>query len=146
MAASAAQAGFTLISGSDPDWSKHLSNTSKYDASIFAWQNTNLGVAQVPSNFLGKNGGQWTGQNNFGHYDNATVNQEMNALNVTSDTATQSRILESLEEQLVKDNFGTVLYEYPDIVAFDSSKVTGVSSIPVSPGVFWNFWEWKPTQ
>ena len=39
--------------------------------------------------------------------------------------------------------FGTTLYQLPDIVGFDSTKVSGVSSIPVSPGVFFNFWEWK---
>ncbi len=56
---------------------------------------------------------------------------------------TQNQMLEATEKQLVTDGFGTILYQYPDIVGFDSTKVTNVSSIPVSPRLFWNFWEWK---
>lgn len=143
MAQSAAQAGITLVDAKDPNWASNLPNISRYDASLFGWQNTNLGIAQVPPNFLGKNGGQWTGQNNYGHYNNEAVNKEMNTLNETSDPATQAKLLRELEKNLVADNFGTVLYQFPDIVGFDSNKVTNVSSIPVSPQVFWNFWEWK---
>ncbi len=143
ISASAKLAGITVVDGKDPNWSNNLPNTTKYDASLFAWQNTNLGIGQIPPNYLGKNGGQWTGANNYGHYDNAKVNAEMNQLLITSDAAKQNPLIASTEKQLVTDNFGTILYQYPDIVGFDSSKVTNVSSIPVSPQLFWNFWEWK---
>ena len=143
MANSAKQAGFTMVDGKDPNWSSNLSNTSKYDASLFGWQNTNLGISQVPPNYLGKEGGKFVGANNFGHYNNDTVNKIMDELNVTADVTKQNAILLELEKNLVKDNFGTILYQYPDIVGFDSTKVSNVSSIPVTPTVFWNFWEWK---
>ena len=143
MANSAKDAGFTVVDGKDPNWSSNLPNTAKYDASLFGWSNTNLGIAQVPPNYLGKEGGKWTGANNFGHYNNDTVNKIMDELNVTSDESKQATILAELEKNLVTDGFGTILYQYPDIVGFDSTKVSNVSSIPTSPNVFFNFWEWK---
>ncbi len=67
----------------------------------------------------------------------------MNKLLVTSDAATQMPLLLATEKQLVTDAFGTILYQTPDIVGYDSTKVSNVSTIPVSPGVIWNYWEWK---
>ncbi len=143
ISASAKLAGITVVDGKDPNWSSNLPNIKKYDASVFGWINTNLGIAQQPPNFLGKVGGKWVGANNYGQYNNETVNKWMNTLNVTTDPATQNKLLQETEKQLVADGFGTILYQTPDIVGFDSTKVTGVSTIPVSPGVFWNFFEWK---
>ena len=143
MANSAKDAGFEIVDGKDPNWSSNLPNTAKYDASLFGWSNSNLGIAQVPPNYLGKQGGKWTGANNFGHYNNDAVNKIMDELNVTPDETRQNAILIELEKNLVTDGFGTILYQYPDIVGFDSTKVTNVSSIPTSPLVFFNFWEWK---
>ena len=144
ISASATQAGFKIVDGKDPDWSTHLPNTNKYDASIFAWVNSNLGISQgPPPNFTGKEGGQWVGQNNFGHYNNATVNSLMDQILVTPDTATQNKLLAEAEKHLVSDGFGTILYQYPDVVGYDSNKLTGISTIPVVPQVLWNYWEWK---
>jgi len=144
MAASAKEAGITLVDAKDPKWSSNLPNTKKYDASLFAWQNTNLGVSQVPPNYLGKDAvsKDW-GANNFGHFNDPKVNKDMTTLNVTADPATQQKLIESTEKQLVDGAFGTILYQYPDIVGYDSNKVENISSIPVSPGVFFNYWEWK---
>jgi len=143
ISASAKEAGITVVDGKDPNWSSNLPNIAKYDASVFGWINTNLGIAQQPPNFLGKVGGKWVGANNYGQYNNAQVNTWMNTLNVTPDVPTQNKLLEQTEKQLVADGFGTILYQTPDIVGYDSTKVTGVATVPVSPGVFWNYWEWK---
>jgi len=140
---SAKLAGITVLDGKDPNWSSNLPNISKYDASLFGWINTNLGIAQQPPNFLGKVGGKWVGANNYGQYNNEQVNTWMNTLNVTPDVPTQDKLLVQTEKQLVTDGFGAILYQTPDIVGYDSNKVTGVSTVPVSPGVFWNYWEWK---
>jgi peptide/nickel transport system substrate-binding protein len=141
---SAQKAGITVVDGKDPNWSSNLPNVSKYDASLFAWQNTNLGIAQIPPNYLGKDAvSKAYGQNNYGQFNNAQVNKDMTELNITSDPTKQNTLIESTEKQLVANAFGTILYQYPDIVGYDSNKVTNVSSIPVSPGVFYNYWEWK---
>lgn len=146
IAASASQAGFKVVDGKDPDWSSHLPNTNKYDASIFAWVNSNLGVSQgSPPNYTGKENGQWVGQNNYGHYNNPAVNTLMDKLLLTSDLSTQISIQAEMEKNLVTDGFGTILYQYPDVVGYDSTKISNISSIPVVPQVFWNYWEWKLT-
>ena len=44
-------------------------------------------------------------------------------LNVTTDVPTQNKLLQETEKQLVTDGFGTILYQYPDIVGYDSTKV-----------------------
>ncbi len=144
ISASATKAGFKIVDGKDPNWASNLPNTNKYDASIFAWVNSNLGISQgPPPNFTGKIGGQWVGQNNFGHYNNSTVNNLMNTLLVTADQSAQTKILEQTEKALVTDGFGTILYQYPDVVGYDSKKISNISTIPVVPQVFWNYWEWK---
>jgi peptide/nickel transport system substrate-binding protein len=144
IAQSAKLAGITVLDGKDPNWSSNLPNISKYDASLFAWQNTNLGIAQIPPNYLGKDAvSKNYGQNNYGQFNNAQVNKDMTTLNITSDASKQLPLIISTEKQLVSDAFGTILYQYPDIVGYDSNKVTGVSSVPTSPGVFYNYWEWK---
>ena len=51
--------------------------------------------------------------------------------------------LSTIEKQLVDDAFGTVIFQFPNVTAWNSTKVTGVSDIPLSPGVFFNFWEWQ---
>lgn len=144
IAQSALQAGITVVDGKDPKWSSNLPNVTKYDASLFAWQNTNLGIAQIPPNFLGKDAvSKAYGQNNYGQFNDPQVNKDMTALNITSDPATQNTLIASTEKALVANAFGTILYQYPDIVGYDSNKVSNISSIPVSPGVFYNYWEWK---
>ncbi len=143
---SAKQAGITVVDGKDPNWSSNLPNIAKYDASLFAWQNTNLGIAQIPPNYLGKDAvSKAYGQNNYGQFNNTQVNKDMTELNVTSDPTTQNTLIESTEKQLVTNAFGTILYQYPDIVGYDSNKISNISSVPVSPGVFYNYWEWKLT-
>lgn len=139
IAASAKQAGFNVIDGKNAKWSSQLTNTKIYDAVLFGWQNSTTGVAQNPPNFLSGA----AGQNNFYGYKNADVDKWMNQLNITTDAATQTKLLTETEQQLVKDGFGTILFQFPDITAFDTNKVTGVGGIGLVPGVFSNFWEWK---
>ena len=36
------------------------------------------------------------------------------------------------------------IFQFPGITAWDSSKVSGVTAMPITPQYFWNFWEWTP--
>ena len=45
----------------------------------------------------------------------------MNTLNVTSDASKQAALIRT-REQLVTDGFGTILYQDPDIVGYDSQQ------------------------
>ena len=133
----AEQAGFTIVDASSTDWGQLLSTNDVYDASLFGWQSTALGVSQVPPNFLSD------GQNNYGGYSNAQVDKLLNELNTTTDTARQGEIVKEVEKILVEDAFGLTIFQFPEITGIDTTKVKGVSSIPLSPTYFWNFWEWE---
>lgn len=143
IAASAAKAGFNVIDGKNANWASQLPNTSIYDASLFAWQATSTGVGQNPPNYLCKAGSDDWGQNNFGHYCSDAVNKAMDDLNSQPDADKQMADMLTAEKALWSDGFGTLLYQYPDIVGYNSTTVTGVGDAPLSPTFLWNYWEWK---
>ncbi|MEJ7648846.1 MAG: ABC transporter family substrate-binding protein [Nakamurella sp.] len=133
---SAAQAGFQVVDGKNADWSSQLTNTKIYDAALFGWQSTAIGASQIPPNFI------TGGQNNFYGYSNKTVDGYLNELNVTPDPAKQKELILNVEKALFEDAFGTVIFQFPDITAFNANKVKNVSTISLAPTYFWNFWEW----
>jgi len=47
------------------------------------------------------------------------------------------------EKAMWADGFGTLLFQFPDIVGYNSTTVTGVGDAPLSPTFLWNYWEWK---
>jgi peptide/nickel transport system substrate-binding protein len=145
IAASAAKAGFQVIDGKNAKWGSLLSNNKVYDASLFAWQSTSTGVGQNPPNYLCEDKATKTdwGQNNFTHYCNADVNKDMLALNVEPDASKQMALMVDAEKHLWADAFGTLLFQFPDIVGYNSNKVTGVTDAPLSPTFLWNYWAWK---
>jgi peptide/nickel transport system substrate-binding protein len=137
ISASAAQAGFNVIDGRSPTWGQDLGNTSVYDASLFGWQSTSIDVAGTQANFISD------GQNNYGGYSNANVDELYTQLRSETDPAEQQRLLLEIETELWADAFGTTIFQFPGITGFNSTYVTGVSDIPIAPTVFHNFWEWQ---
>ncbi len=129
-------AGFTIVDASNINWGQLLGQNNLYDASLFGWQSTSVGVSQVPPNFL------TTGQNNYGKFSNAKVDELLNELNVTTDTDRQNEIVREVEKILVDEAFGITIFQFPEITGI-SNRMENVSSIPLSPTMFWNFWEWK---
>ncbi len=133
----AEQAGFSIVDASSIDWGTLLSTNNVYDASLFGWQSTSVGVSQVPPNYL------TTGQNNYGGFSNEQVDTLLNELNVTTDTDRQNEIVREVEKILVDEAFGITIFQFPEITGVDTTKVKGVTSIPLSPTFFWNFWNWE---
>ncbi len=127
---------FKIEDVGNKDWGQLLKQQNTYDASLFGWQSTSTGVAEVSPNYLS------TGQNNYGKYSNAEVDKALKAPDVTTDKARQEAILQQVEKQLVDDAFGITIFQFPEITGI-SKKIQNVSSIPLSPNYFWNFWEWK---
>lgn len=134
---SVAQAGFNLVDGRDIDWGSNLSNTSLYDAALFGWQTTAIAVADTAANFI------TDGQNNFYGYSNETIDALYDELQGTTDAARQDEILIEVESVLFEDAFGLPIFQFPQITAFNSTYVSGVSDIPLSPTVFFNVWDWE---
>jgi peptide/nickel transport system substrate-binding protein len=137
ISASAAEAGFTLIDGRSPTWGQDLDNNTLYDASLFGWQSTAVAVADSEANFV------TGGQNNYGHYSSQVVDDLYTQLKSSTDADEQQDLLLQIEQALWADGFGVTLFQHPGLTAFNSNYVSNVSSIPLSPTVFWNVWEWE---
>src|SRR6478609_261165 len=138
MKSSAAEAGFNLIDGQNPSWSSLLPSIDGYDASLFGWQNTSTGIAESQANYV------TTGANNFGKYTNPAVDKAFDEI-TGADLPKEEFYsqLSTIEKQLVDDAFGTVIFQFPNVTAWNTTKVTGVSDVPLSPGVLFNFWDWQ---
>lgn len=136
--ASADQAGFNVIDASQVQWGPLLDDTTQYDASLFGWQSTSTAVTESDANY------RTGGGNNFGGYSSAAVDALLDELQVTTDEARQLEILIEVEKNLWADAFGTVIFQFPGVTAWNEN-VTGVSTIAISPTIFWNYWEWETT-
>ena len=133
---SAEKAGFTVQDKGNIIWSSMLSDTSKYDAALFGWQSTSTGVTEMDANF------RTGGQNNFYGYSSKKVDGLLDQLQSEFDVTKQQAIVLDIEKQLVADQFGITIFQFPEPTAV-SNRLQNLSSIPLSPTFFWNFWEWK---
>jgi peptide/nickel transport system substrate-binding protein len=136
MQESAEQAGITLADCGDPGWGGMLGQPNIYDVALFGWQKTNTGVSESEANYVEG------GINNFYNYQNEEVEQLFSQLSQTTDPAEQLDIQIQIEQQLWGDGFGVTLFQFPGVSAF-SEQVANASSAPLSPTIFWNFWEWE---
>ena len=133
---SAAQAGFEVIDGANPDWGTLLPNTDIYDAALFGWQTTAVAVADTEANFV------TAGSNNYYGYSSEVVDGLYEQLKAETDPVVQLDLLVQIEAQLVSDAFGVTIYQFPEILAANTTYVSGADSIPISPTMFYAFWEW----
>jgi peptide/nickel transport system substrate-binding protein len=138
MKASAEQAGFNLINGSSPSWGTELPAIDGYDASLFGWQSTSTGVAESQANFV------TDGANNYGKFSSEAVDTAYGTITgsvLSADDLTAELV--TVETDLVDNAFGLTIFQFPGVTSWNGTKVTGVSTIPLSPSVFFNFWEWE---
>jgi len=137
MKASAQEAGFNLVDKQSPSWGTLLPSIDGYDASLFGWQNTSTGIAESQANYVA------TGSNNYGKYSNKTVDDAFGRITGSDlPDADYFKELSTIEKQLVDDAFGTVIFQFPNVVAWNTTKVEGVSDLTLAPGVLFNYWEW----
>lgn len=134
ISASAEQAGFKIVDGGDPNWGSLLGNGG-YDASIFGWSTSGVGVSGVSQLFSTGGGGNYNG------YSNPEVDQLASTLNETTDAATQVSLEQQIDKHLFDDAYGLPLFQSPGITAY-SSAVSGITAYPGQTGVFWNYFDW----
>jgi len=135
IAASAAQAGFNVVDEGDDQWGARLSDTASYDASLFGWQSTNTFALNSEGNYV------TGGLNNFGGYSNPDVDAWYGEM-ATAEGDEEKELTTDIEKQLFADAFGVPIFQFPGVVA-NRSVLKGVSTIPLSPTIFWNYWEWE---
>jgi len=135
---SGALAGFNITDCSSPDWGGLLGTPGAYDASLFAWQNTSLGVTGSSPTFHSG------GINNLNFYSNPEVDKLLDELDGTFDAAKQITLQQQVDKLIWSDYYGVTVFQFPAVTAYDQTKIANVSQSPLAPTFFWNFWEWAP--
>lgn len=134
---SAADGGFNLIDNGDPNWSQML-GSGTYDAALFGWQSTSLGISESAANFRSDGG------NNFQGYANDAVDKLYDQLEAEFDTTKQLDLLGQIEKIIWDDAASITVFQFPGVVAYRDT-VKDVKNGVLSPSVFWNYWQWDPT-
>jgi peptide/nickel transport system substrate-binding protein len=135
----AAEAGFDLIDSSSPDWSTLVfSAPDTYDAALFAWIQNSTGLTSSTANYI------TGGANNPYGWTNSDLDGIFKQLDAQKDQAKGEQQLIDAEKIMGEQYWSIPIFQFPGITAWDKSKVTGVTAMPLSPQYFWNFWEWTP--
>lgn len=137
IAESASQAGFKIVDGGLPGnaWGAALGNGT-YDATIFGWTNSGVGVSGVPQLFGSKS------SSNFSKFNDPAADALMDELVITPDKAKQDELQVQIDTKLWGARYGLPLYQSAGVQAF-SSDIGGVKYMANQTGVWWNFWEWS---
>ncbi|OUM39909.1 ABC transporter family substrate-binding protein [Arthrobacter sedimenti] len=140
IAESAAQAGFKVVDGGlgSSDWGAALT-TDTWDATIFGWINSGVGVSGVPQIFKTGTGSNYSG------FSSAEADKLMDELIVTTDPAEQEQIQIQIDKLIWDSRYGLPLFQVPGVDAH-SDNVTGMEYMPNQTGVWWNFWDWQVVQ
>jgi peptide/nickel transport system substrate-binding protein len=136
---SGALAGFNVTDCSSPDWGGLLGTPGAYDASLFGWQSTSLGVTNgPPPTFNSK------GINNLNFYSNPEMDKLTDQLGKEFDPAKQIDIQKQIDALLWADFYGVTIFQFPAVTAYDQKAIAGIAPSTLSPTIFWNIWEWTP--
>lgn len=135
IAASAEEVGFNVIDEGDDAWGSRLTKTDTYDASLFGWQSTNTFALNSEANYV------TGGLNNFAGYSNPDVDAWYAEM-ATASVEEEKELTTQIEAQLNADGFSIPIFQFPGVVAW-RNELEGIAMIPISPTIFWNYWEWE---
>ena len=136
---SGALAGFNVTDCSSPDWGGLLGTPGAYDASLFGWQSTSLGVTNGPPPTYTTGG-----INNLNFYSNPEMDELTAALGQEFDEAKQIEIQKEIDKLLWEDFYGVTIFQFPAVSAYDQTKIANISPSTLAPTIFWNIWDWEP--
>jgi len=132
--ASAKEAGFNVIDAGDDKWGSKLGDGT-YDAVLFAWQFSSLAVSATQAQ------NQTGGGSNYNGYSNKDVDAAYVSLATEFDAAKQKTLLAQVDKALWSDAYGVTIFQFPEVSAW-SNNVSNVQDSPLSPNVFWNYFDW----
>jgi peptide/nickel transport system substrate-binding protein len=133
---SASRAGFQITDGGlgASDWGRALGGGT-YDAAIFGWISTGVGVAGVPQVFKAGN------DSNFNGFSDPDADRLMEELIGTTERSKQDSLIQQIDRKIWNSAYGLPLFQTVSVIAY-SSRITGVKFMPGQTGAWWNFWEW----
>jgi peptide/nickel transport system substrate-binding protein len=132
--ASAAKVGINVINDGKAAWSSNLGNIAN-DLSFFAWQKT----SPSPLGSLGifRTGGG----SNFSGWSDKQIDDGIAALERKTTPAQKVKIYQQIDKALNREAFTLPLFQHTAVVAYNSA-LKNVKPSPISPIIYWNFWEW----
>lgn len=136
---SAALAGINVTDCSSPDWGGLLGTPGAYDASLFGWQSTSLGVTNGPPPTY-----TTAGINNLNFYSNPAMDELTAALGTTFDLDEQKQIMIDIDKLLWDDFYGVTIFQFPAVSAYDQNAIANIAPSTLAPTIFWNIWDWEP--
>ncbi len=136
---SGALAGFNVTDCSSPDWGGLLGTPGAYDASLFGWQSTSLGVTNGPPPTFTTGG-----INNLNFYSNPEMDDLTAALSTEFDTDKQIEIQKQIDKLLWDDFYGVTIFQFPAVTAYDPKAIKNIAPSTLAPTIFWNIWDWEP--
>ena len=128
--------GYNVIAPATAGWGGKL-DSNDYDAHFFIFNQTaNPQDAQSCPTYQTGGGSNYTG------YSNAAVDAACAKLQATTlSTHAIFNLQLAAERQINKDAFFLGIFQNPEVTAY-SSDLQGIKPAPISPTLFWNFWEW----
>lgn len=130
------EAGFNLIDRRNVDWGSKLGDGT-YDAVFFGWQSTTTAVSADQAIY------GTGGLNNLNGYSSEEVDALFDELVVTTDPEEQLDLQIQIEEILVDDAIGATIFQFPAVAAWRSDRISNVQPAPLSPTIFYGFWDWE---
>lgn len=137
IAESAEKAGFKVIDGGLPGnkWGAALT-AGGWDATIFGWISSGVGVTGVPQLYGCGSSSNFTG------FCDEKAQKAMDELIVTTDPQKQQELQITVDKRLFATGYGLPLFQTPGIFAH-SDRIQGIEYMGNLTGVWWNFWEWE---
>lgn len=133
---SASEAGFIIDDQGDAKWGSRLGDGS-YDAAIFGWINSGVGVSGVPQIF-------GTGAaSNFNGFSDPSADELMAELITTTDVDEQTRLQQEIDAKIFAADYGLPFFQSVGVDAV-AERVEGIDAYnPNQNGVWWNVWNWS---
>ena len=133
---SASQAGFIIDDQGDAKWGSRLGDGS-YDASIFGWINSGVGVSGVPQIF-------GTGAaSNFNGFTDPSADELMGSSSTTTDVDEQTSLQQQIDAKIFASDYGLPFFQSVGVDAV-AERVEGIDAYnPNQNGVWWNVWNWS---
>jgi peptide/nickel transport system substrate-binding protein len=137
IAKSATEAGFKIVDGglAGNAWGAALGGGT-YDATIFGWISSGVGVSGVPQIFGAGS------SSNFNKFNSPEANKLIKELTQTTDKAEQDKLQVQIDKLIWDSFYGLPLFQSVGVDAY-SSNIEGVKPMPNQTGVWWNFWDWS---
>jgi peptide/nickel transport system substrate-binding protein len=107
-----------------------------YDACVFAYVLSGLNVGQSQGNTTTDN------QYNYQGYSNKNVDALWQKALQRPSFKAAIPDMQQIDKYLINDAASLVLYQIPAVTAW-SSKIQNVKDAPLTPNIFWNYFDWS---